>query len=232
MSRTYQNTKEIIAALQKDINLNRADLPELAELSTKVRRKNYRKGEIIFKAGDDSNNFCLVESGKVILSKQSPSGKSFTYLIATRGMTLNGITCFKSGPRLFSARVVQDSAIITIPCQDFKFWVENTPAVAMGILGTMGELLDGAYTRIIDLIDESVETRILNVLSMLSTRIGENLPLTNGDIAEMVGTSRESAARVISRLQEAGIVTKARGSISILNKEQLDETASSPFFII
>jgi CRP-like cAMP-binding protein len=232
MSRTHQNTKEIIAALQKDINLNRADLPELAELATKVRRKNYRKGEIIFKAGDESNNFCLVESGKVILSKQSPSGKSFTYLIATRGMTLNGITCFKSGPRLFSARVVQDSSIITIPCQDFKFWVENTPAVAMGILGTMGELLDGAYTRIIDLIDESVETRILNVLSMLSTRIGEHLPLTNGDIAEMVGTSRESAARVISRLQEAGIVTKARGSISILNKEQLDETASSPFFII
>ncbi|WP_321405183.1 Crp/Fnr family transcriptional regulator [Maridesulfovibrio sp.] len=232
MPHTDQNKKEVLEALQADINLSRAEIPALVELAGKTRRMHFRKGEFIFKAGDESNNFCLVESGKVILSKESPSGKSFTYLVATKGMTLNGITCFKSGPRLFTARVVEESSIITIPCCEFRTWVEDTPAVAIGILGTMGELLDGAYTRIIDLIDESVETRILNVLNMLSTRIGPELPLTNGDLAEMVGTSRESAARVISKLQEAEIVSKSRGSITILNKEQLEQTASSPFFII
>ncbi|WP_320007264.1 Crp/Fnr family transcriptional regulator [Maridesulfovibrio sp.] len=232
MSSTDSNTKQILAALQTDINLNRAEVKELLILASKAQRREFRKGELIFKAGDKSDNFCLVEAGKVILSKSSLSGKSFTYLIATQGMTLNGITCFKSGQRLFTARVVEDSSIITIPCHEFRDWVEANPPVAMGILGTMGNLLDGAYTRIIDLIDESVESRILNVLSMLSTRIGSELPLTNEDLAEMVGTSRESAARVISKIQEAGIVSKSRGSISILNKEQLDETASSPFFII
>ena len=232
MSANEQDIAQMIEALQADPNLNKAETSALKELSAKARQKQFKKGEFIFKAGDKSDNFCLVENGKVILSKESPSGKSFTYLVATRGITLNGITCFKSGPRLFSARVVEDSSIITIPCHEFRFWVENNPPVAMGILGTMGELLDGAYTRIIDLIDESVETRILNVLSMLSTRIGSELPLTNSDLAEMVGTSRESAARVISRLQDSGIVSKGRGSITVLNKEQLDETASSPFFII
>lgn len=232
MTATDLNIKQIIHTLQADINLNRAELSSLTELAKMARRTRFRKGEFIFKAGDKSDCFCLVESGKVILSKESLSGKSFTYLVATRGITLNGITCFKSGPRIFTARVVEDSTIITIPCEDFRLWVEDNPAVAVGILGTMGELLDGAYTRIIDLIDESVETRILNVLSMLSTRIGLELPLTNEDLAEMVGTSRESAARVISRLQEAGVASKSRGSITILNKEQLDQTASSPFFII
>ena len=232
MTATEYNTAQIIDALQADPNLIKAKPPALKELSSKASQRKFKKGDFIFKAGDESHTFYLVENGKVILSKESPSGKSFTYLVATRGMTLNGITCFKSGPRIFSARVVEDSSIITIPCHEFRYWVENNPPVAMGILGTMGELLDGAYTRIIDLIDESVETRILNVLSMLSTRIGSELPLTNEDLAGMVGTSRESAARVISRLQENGIVSKGRGSITVLEKEQLDETVSSPFFII
>ena len=197
-----------------------------------ARQIRFTKGDYIFKAGEESDYFYLVESGKVILSKEATTGKSFTYLIATSGMTLNGITCFKSAPRLFTARVVEDASIISIPCAAFREWVQCNPVVAIGIMGTMSDLLDGAYTRIMDLIDESVETRILNVLCMLSTRIGLTLPLTNSDLAEMVGTSRETAARIISRLQSAEIISKSRGNITILDKERLDETSSCPFFII
>jgi len=96
----------------------------------------------------------------------------------------------------------------------------------------MGNLLDGAYTRILDLIDESAEQRILNALNMLSLRIGPDLPMTNSDIADMTGTSRETAARVISRLQEAGLIRKSRGHIEILNGPQLDGLSTSPFFIL
>ncbi|XPV75154.1 MAG: Crp/Fnr family transcriptional regulator [Desulfovibrio sp.] len=224
--------QHIVHALQADKNLNLAPPSSLSGLARKATRLHFKKGDYIFKSEEQSTRFYLVENGQVIMSKESLSGKSFTYLMATRGFTLNAITCFKLGTYMFSARAIDEVSIISIPSADFRNWVLCNPEVCNGILSTMGDLLNGAYTRIIDLVDESAEKRISNVLCMLSTRIGLKLSLTNSDIAEMAGTSRETAARTISRLQESGTISKSRGSIHILDKEQLDQITSSPFFII
>ncbi len=223
---------QIIEALREDINLRLAPSEALAELARAARRLHFEKGAYVFEAGDSAEQYYLVESGRVVLSRESPGGKVFTFRIAVRGTPLNAVTCFRTRVRFFSARVAEAATIITIPCAVFKAWVLDNPAVAAGIISTMGDLLDGAYTRILDLIDESVEKRILNALSMLSSRIGLELPLTNADVAELVGTSRESAARVISRLQEHGLVAKSRGAISVMDKERLDASSTSPFFIL
>jgi len=127
---------------------------------------------------------------------------------------------------------MEPSTILSIPCHVFTQWVTANPDVAINIFATIGTLLDGAYARILDVIDESVETRILNALNMLSTRIGSDLPLTNVDVAELVGTSRESAARVISHLQEKGLIAKSRGTIRILDQDRLEEASSNSFFIL
>ncbi|WP_027721594.1 Crp/Fnr family transcriptional regulator [Maridesulfovibrio zosterae] len=227
-----ENIQQIIETLQADINLNLATPAALEELARKTQRIHFDKGEYIFRTGDELNSFFLVENGLVILSKEAPSGKSFTYLVAVRGVPLNAIACFGSQLRFFSARVVKPADIITMPSSEFKKWVLKNPNVAAGILNSMSDLIEGAYTRILDLIDESAEKRILNALSMLSSRIGLDLPLTNGDVAEMVGTSRETAARIVSRLQDSGLISKSRGIVRILDKSQLDQFSSSPFFIL
>src|SRR5210317_375364 len=223
---------DIFETLKLEIFLSRATDSFLMELAQTARRLKFLKGEYIFNDGDASEYFYLVESGRVILSKDAPSGKAFTFLIATRGLPLNAVACFKPRPRFFSARAVEKTMVIAIPSTAFKQWVLENKEVAACILDTMGNLLDGAYTRILDLIDESAEQRILNALNMLSLRIGPDLPMTNNDIADMTGTSRETAARVISRLQAAGLIRKSRGHIEILNGLQLDGLSTSPIFIL
>jgi len=227
-----KDLKHIIETLQTDINLNRAQPSALTELAQHAQRLHVDKGQYIFNTGDDVRHFYLVESGRGILSREAPSGKVFTFLVAVRGMPLNAITCFRSRIRFFSARVAKRTTVLAIPCAVFKPWVLSKPDVAAGILNTMGDLIDGAYTRILDLIDESAEKRILNVLSMLSSRIGLDLPLTNNEVAEMVGTSRETAARIISRLQDAGLISKSRGFTTILDKRRLDGSFNSPYFVL
>lgn len=225
-------SRDILETLKLDINLSRASELSLAKLTRLARRIEFDKGEYIFNAGDASEYFYMVETGRVILSKHTPSGKVFTFLVAMRGLPLNAVTCFEPRPRLFSALAAEKTTIIAIPRLAFKQWVLDNPEVAAGILNTMGDLLDGAYTRILDLIDESAEQRILNALNMLSARIGPNLPMTNNDIADMTGTARETAARVISRLQEAGLLSKSRGQIKILNMSKLDGLSTSSNFIL
>ena len=221
---------DIIETLKLESAMGRAAGPALEDLARHAQRKRFEKGEYLFNIGDESENYYIVESGRVILSKDTPSGKAFTCYIAVRGTPLNAAACLKPRPRFLSARAAKNTTVLAIPSPIWKQWVLDNPEVLSAILDIMCDLLDSAYTRILDLIDESVEQRVLNALNMLSTSFGPNLPMTNNDIADMTGTSRETAARVMSRLQEVGLLSKSRGQIKILDMSQLDGMMTSPFF--
>lgn len=200
----------------------------ITELATMASREFYKKDEFIFHSGDPTTQCHFVESGYILLSKESSSGKSFAFLLAGKGATLNAITCFKPSARFFSARAIENASVLTISRNNFQKWVFAHPDVTKNIITTLGELLDAAYQRIVDLVSSSVEQRVINTLCMISHRLGPTLPLTNKDLAEMTGTSRESAARAISKLQDSGLLSKSRGIIKILNASNLTALSTIP----
>lgn len=204
----------------------------LSDLAEKTKRIHFTKGEFIFHQNDPADKMYIVESGRVIVSKNSPSGKSFTFVVGLPGVTLNAVTCFKQRPRYFSAKAVKDTTVLAASSHDFSTWLLNHPQVIIETIDTIGELLDGAYNRIMDLIDESVEQRIMNTLMMLFSRIGPRLPFTNMELADMTGTSRETAARVISRLQTAGLISKSRNKIEIIDPDSLKELSGNHIFLV
>ena len=57
-------------------------------------------------------------------------------------------------------------------------------------------------------------------------------PLTNGDVAEMTGVSRETAARVISSLQKKDLISKSRGVINVLDRKKLQDMSTAPYFML
>lgn len=207
-----------------------AHLPEkpIAELATNANRKFYKKNEIIFHSGDPTHHCYIVESGSVLLSKESPSGRPFSFLLSGRGAALHAITSFAPNGSFFSARATEKASLLVIPTSYFKKWVLRNPEITNNLLITLEELLDTAYQRIIDLINESVEQRIINCLFKLSSPLGLTLPLTNKDLANMTGTSRETASRVIHKLQDIGLVSKSRGKIKILDVSQLESLSTGP----
>lgn len=204
----------------------------LSKLAKKAHPRHFAKGEFVFHQDDPSNNMYIVESGRIIVEKNASSGKTFTFVVAVRGVTLNAVTCFKRSPRFLSARAVNQTTVLAVSCHDFSSWVIEHPEVAIETIDTLGILLDSAYNRIIDLIDESAEQRILNALMMLSSRLGDNLPFTNMELADMTGTSRETAARVISRLQSAGLLSKSRSRIEITNPDRLIKLSGNHVFLV
>lgn len=206
-----------------------AHLPEtpLTELATMASRKLYRKNETIFHSGDIIDNCYIIESGSVLLSKESPTGKPFSFLLSGKRAALHAVTNFSPNGRFFSARATEKTSLLVIPSNYFKKWVLRNPDVTNNIILTLGELLDAAYQRLTDLVNESVEQRIINLLLELSSRMGLTLPLTNKDLADMTGTSRETACRVILKLQDSGIVLKSRGQIKILDLPQLESLSTT-----
>jgi len=165
------NDKDILHRMET-IRLHPAykSLPDdlLSKLAKKFHPIHFVKGEYIFHQDDPSDNMYIIESGRVIVEKNASSGKTFTFVVAVRGVTLNAVTCFKKSPRFLSARAVEKTTILAMSCHDFSSWVIEHPEVALETISILGTLLDGAYNRIIDLIDESAEQRIFRLFQLSS----------------------------------------------------------------
>jgi CRP-like cAMP-binding protein len=205
---------------------------ELAPLARAAEWLGFRRGEMIFRQGDAPHHAHIVHTGRVKVFKTSVGGQAFITMIAGPHNTLNAVTCFGCKPRFFSAEALEDVRLVAIPTIPFVDFVFHHPATAQAVITTMGTHQMSAIDRIMDLIEEGVEQRILNILSVLSKRLGPCLPLTNIDLAELAGTTRETAARVVSRLDTMGLVVKCRGRVEILNAALLKQMASHRNFFL
>lgn len=205
---------------------------ELAPLAALGEWQNHKRGQIIFNQGDTPHRAHIVHTGRVKVFRISATGHSFTMLIAGPFNTVNAVACFGPKPRMFSAETLEDTRLISLPAKDFVRFVINHPVSAEQVVSIMGMHLSSAYNRIMDLVEEGVNQRILNVLRLLSARLGTSLPLTNADLAELAGTTRETTARMISRLDESGILVKKRGRIEIIDSDSLNEMATDRYFFI
>ena len=203
---------------------------ELSTLASKAEWLTYKRGEMIFGQGDTPKVAHIVHSGRVKVFRLSSTGQAFISLIAGPFNTLNVVTCFGPNPRFFSAEALEDVRLLAIPANDFVDFVVRHPTTAKAVIVIMGKHQMSAINRVMDLIEEGVQQRILNVLTLLCNRFGSDLPLTNADLAELAGTTRETAARIVSRMGESGFLAKKRGRINILDPELLKKMASDRYF--
>ena len=98
----------------------------------------------------------------------------------------------------------------------------------MRIISVLGGRLRDAQSRLKDLAGERVEQRLARTLLMLSFKLGSTLPFTRQEIADMAGTTTETAIRFMSRLKDGGIIRSTRGKIIILNETKLRLLSEGP----
>lgn len=135
---------------------------------------------------------------------------------------------FENRPYPASAQAVEESTILGIRRQDFVGFLTRRPEVALRIVSVLSGRLRMASDRLRDLASERVEQRIARVLLMLSSRLGPQLPFTRQDIADMAGTTTETAIRFLSGLNERKITRSVRGRIVILDELKLKMLAEGP----
>lgn len=205
--------------------LNQTELNELAGLTIEY---SFAAGNFIFWEGDAPQRFYLVREGRVRILKQSSSGKEFTIAFFGPGEMFGGVAAFEDKPYPASAQAVTKTRVLGIRREEFLAFLTNRPAVALKIINVLGERLREAHERLRDLAAEKAEQRLAKILLMLSSKIGPSLPFTRQEIADMAGTTTETAIRVLSRLKDGGIIRSARGKIVILNETKLKLLSEGP----
>ena len=201
---------------------------EMAELVNLAVERSFRPEESIFWEGDAPEWFYIVAEGKVKVLKHSSAGKDFIIAFFSPGEMFGEVAVFGDRPYPASAQAVMETRVVGLKREDFLSFLAHQPQVALRIINVLGERLRDAQGRLRDLAGERVEQRLAGILLMLSARIGLTLPFTRQNIADMAGTTIETAIRVMSHLRERGIIRSVRGKVVILDEEKLRLLSEGP----
>ncbi len=209
----------IFSSLNKD---------ELAELSKLTIERSFKPNEFVFWEGDAPGYFYVVAEGRIKVLKYSSSGKEFIIAFFSPGEMFGEVAVFEGKPYPASAQAAADTKILGIKKEDFLSFLSGRPQVALDIINVLGGRLRDAQGRLKDLAGERVEQRLARTLLMLYSKLGPTLPFTRQEIADMAGTTTETAIRITSQLKDRGIIRSVRGKIIILNETKLKLLREGP----
>ena len=194
---------------------------ELSEVTKLAMERSLDSDEFIFWEGDSPDWFYILAEGRIKVVKHSSLGKEFIVAFFGTGEMFGEVAVFENKPYPASAQAVTDVKVLGIKKEDFLSFLSGHPQVALRIINVLGGRLRDAQVRLKDMAGERVEQRLARTLVMLSSKLGPNLPFTRQEIADMAGTTTETAIRIMSRLKDGGIIRSVRGKIIILDKAKL-----------
>ena len=207
--------------LKKSLIFSALESIEIDDLARLCTERHLQAGEFFFWDGDQAEWFFLLAEGKVKVVKSSTQGKEFIVAFFEPGEMFGEVAVFENRPYPASAQAVADSVALGIRRDDFLGFLSKRPEVVLRIINVLSGRLRMAAGRMGDLAGERVEQRLARILVMLSFKLGNSLPFTRQDIADMSGTTIETAIRVLSSFNNRKITRSARGKIIILDDLKL-----------
>ena len=193
-------------------------------------------GEQIYQFGDVADRIYIVKSGKIKISRTSDDGKEFILYFIKPGEIFGELAITGRGLRSSTATVLDDAFVCTIRTEHFEQLLIRHPVVALEISRIVGRRKDRTEKRVLDLVTKDVRTRLAHTLAELCEEFGEeeegririDLRLTQSDLAQLVGSTRETTSTIFNEFRRNGMVTSEGRTIWVLDRETLGEYAWVP----
>ncbi len=197
-------------------------LSELAQITREVRLKT---GQFLFHEGDVVDSFCVVASGRVRVFMHSPSGRDFVITFVGPGTILGNPLLYYGKVHPCSNETMTETRVLAIENRDFARFLSRHPESGCRVLRKMlsiaGARMGNDAIRLVALASAKAGQRVAHVLLALSNEFGLTIRYTRQQIAEMAGTSTETAIRCLVDLKVRGIVDSGRGRVTVLDQAKL-----------
>lgn len=206
--------------------LRREDREAVAPL---CRMRGYEKGETIFREGDPADRIHFVHLGRVKIVK-SAGARDVIVEILGPGEPVGAVAVFERRPFPASAVTLEPSGILSIPEREFFALLEKRPEMMRHLLAGLTLRLMMVNKRLADLTG-SAEQRAARLFLTLADRVGVSsadgvripITLSRQEIADLLGTTLETAIRLMSRWQKEAIVLTEKDGFVIPDPAKLRE---------
>ncbi len=190
---------------------------------------SYTKGQHIFAQGDPGKGFYVILSGKVKIFKLSPEGKEQILHIFGPGDPIGEVPVFAGETFPAYAEAFKDSKLMFFQREKLQELFGNNPAIGLNMLAIMAKRLR-MFTRLVeDLSLRELPGRLAAyIMHLQDNQNGAEtveLDISKGTLAKILGTSQETLSRTLKRMNEAGIISIDKRSITIINDADLEDLA-------
>ncbi|MGI6150535.1 MAG: Crp/Fnr family transcriptional regulator [Christensenellales bacterium] len=182
--------------------------------------RSYKKGEIIYRAGDEGGILYVLHAGRIKLFRLNAGGKEQVLRLVEPGEFMGELSLFSSLPLTDNAQALEATTMCVLQGDRLKALMAKYPSIAFKVMDELSRRLEKAEKRIEDISLRSVTHRVSRALLELANGKKEILlPMTKGDLASQLGMTQETLSRKLAALQEEGLI-RLKGHRSIIINDQ------------
>lgn len=220
MATTDGDLRDLLRRVPAFETLGENDLQRVAEVAVP---RSFGRQEVIFREGDDSDTCYIVRTGQARAVREHPDGRTITLARFGPGDIFGELAMFDDEKRSATVELVEDTEVVGILGTDMRRLMREHPDIAPKLVISLGRRLREANERLARQSFQTVQSRVAVVLGDLvdQSRDGDGPPrdilvrIRQADIAQLAGSSRESASRFLATLERAGVLTQGRGRIVV-----------------
>jgi CRP-like cAMP-binding protein len=227
MGASTEDTAELLARVPVFETLAREDLEQVARVAVP---RNFAAGEVVFREGDESDTCYVVRSGHARAVRAHPDGRTITLASFGPGDIFGELAMFDAERRSATVEATDAVAAVAVLGADMRRLMQEHSELSAKLVISLGRRLRAANERLASQSFQTVQSRVATVLAQLVDQAraegaGERdvlLTITQADIAQLAGSSRESASRFLAVLERAGAVSQGRGKLTVHDPAALE----------
>jgi CRP-like cAMP-binding protein len=203
--------KERIEALRSIPLFGGLEEDALNDIADLLIDRSYPRGSVIFEEGVPGDYMYVIKQGQVKISKLSDDGREKILEILGPGDFVGEMALLDRGPRSASVKSTQPCVLLALSRQDFLSLLRERPEISLELIRELSRRLRETNEQIRGLLFERVEGRTRRLLRRLASEPVEGrpdrlatAPTTHQQLADQVGTSRETITRVLKELRAEG----------------------------
>lgn len=208
--------------------LSGEDLERVARVAVPRR---FAAGEVVFKEGDEGSTCYIVRSGRARAIREHPDGRAITLAHFEPGDIFGEMAMLDGERRSATVETTEATEAIAIRSADMHRLLREHPDISVKLIAALGQRLRDTNERLARQSFQTVQSRVASVLSQQVAAARDAgagvdgdvvVTATQAELAQLAGSSRESASRFLAVLERAGIITQGRGRLTVHDPQALE----------
>jgi CRP/FNR family transcriptional regulator, cyclic AMP receptor protein len=217
--RRILETTQLLGALPPDT---------LETLRQQATIRTVARNEVLFRQGDPASQLFGIVNGRIAILTSSPDGRESLVAVLDEGSLFGELGLFDDGPRSADARALEETNVLVLGYEPVRTAIEANPSMLWVIVRLLARRLRNTDESLADAVFLDVPARTAKrLLEIAGDQDQFRLPMTQEDLAGLVGASRERVNKALSLFTRLGwIEVEGRNRYRILDRTALHERAT------
>jgi CRP/FNR family transcriptional regulator len=217
---------ELLGRVPVFSTLEQADLQRIAQLAVP---RHFEPGQAVFREGDQSDTCYIVRDGRARAIRTHGDGRTITLATFGPGDIFGELAMFEDERRSATVEAIDPIGVVAVLGPDMRRLMIEHPEISTRLVIALGRRLRETNERLSRQSFQTVQSRVAVVLGeLVAQELADGaaakdvlVKATQADLAQLAGSSRESASRFLAVLERAGVISQGRGRLVVHEPEAL-----------